>query len=189
MNNIILIYSPSQRTGKTYLSRELVSRGIVDKTDSFALYIKKLAYDLHKSVSYHKLSKEEFYQTLKDDKILNGKSPRDLVCSLSDMIQEYYGQEIWADVLYSDIVSQKDVSNIVIDDWRRNIESDYLINKSEFNIIKVYLEKEGLKSKPSKGSSQYEGQILPESCDITFKYDKNYSNFEELIGLIQNALK
>lgn len=79
--------------------------------------------------------------------------------------------------------------NIVIDDWRRNIESDYLNEKDDFKIIKIYLEKEGLKSTPSKGSAHYENNIKKEDCDIVFKYDKKYSNFEELIGLIENAIK
>lgn len=73
MNNIILIYSPCQRTGKTFLSNELVKRNIVKLKDSFALYIKELSFNLHKSVSYLPLSKEDFYQLRKDEKILNRK--------------------------------------------------------------------------------------------------------------------
>lgn len=155
-----------------------------------------MSHDLHKAVSYVSLTKEEFYQLRKDEKILNGKSPRDLVCALSDMMQVFYGQQIWGQVLYDDIKTQADkhlVDNpsytVVIDDWRRLIESKFLEDQGDFNIVKVYLEKEDLKNKPSKGSSHYEGQIKPEDCDIVFKYDKKYSNFEELIGLIQNAIK
>lgn len=88
---------------------------------------------------------------------------------------------------YNDLY-QKDY-NIIIDDWRRYIESDYLKEQGDFKIIKVYLEKEGLKNNPSKGSAHYENNIKKEDCDIVFKYDKNYSNFEELIGLIQDAIK
>lgn len=73
MNNIILIYSPSQGTGKTFLSNELVKRNIVNLKDSFAMYIKELSYTLHKSVSYLSLSKEDFYQLKKDQKILERK--------------------------------------------------------------------------------------------------------------------
>lgn len=196
MNNIILVYSPCQATGKSYLSKELVTRKIVNNVDSFAVYIKKLSHDLHQAVSYLTLSKEEFYQTKKDEKLLNGKSPRDLVCSLSDMVQEYYGTEVWGQVVYDEVfqyvtknVKEDETYTLIIDDWRRKVESDYLEKQGTFNVIKVYLEKEGLKSKASKGSSHYEGQITPEDCDIVFKYDKKYSNFEELIGLIKDVIK
>lgn len=111
------------------------------------------------------------------------------------MVQEFYGNEIWADILKNDnlktINLKKEVPDnytIIVDDWRRPTESDYLLN-SEFNIIKVYLSKEGVKQKPSKGSSHYEGLIKPEDCDIVFTYNEDYSNFEEIIGLIQNAIK
>lgn len=73
MNNIILIYSPSQRTGKTYLSNELVNRKIANLKDSFAIYIKELSFNLHKAVSYLPLSEEDFYQVRKDEKILERK--------------------------------------------------------------------------------------------------------------------
>lgn len=112
------------------------------------------------------------------------------------MLQEYYGKEIWAKIVHDDAKAYiekhvpKDQSyTIVIDDWRRLIESNYFESTGDFNVIKIFLEKDGLKVKPSKGSSQYEGNITPEDCNITFKYDKTYSNFEEIIGLIQNAIK
>ena len=40
----------------------------------------------------------------------------------------------------------------------------------------------------SRLKSIYENNIKKEQCDIIFKYDKDYSNFEELIGLIENAI-
>lgn len=73
MNNIILIYSPCQRTGKTYLSNELINRKIANLKDSFAIYIKELSFDLHKAVSYISLEQEDFYQLRKDEKILERK--------------------------------------------------------------------------------------------------------------------
>lgn len=73
MNNIILIHSTSQGVGKTTLAKELIFRKIVNDVDSFAIYIKKLAFDLHKAVSYLSLSKDDFYQLRKDEKILERK--------------------------------------------------------------------------------------------------------------------
>lgn len=108
-------------------------------------------------------------------------------------MQEYYGENIWAEHVHGylkNIASKIETNSVfVIDDWRRLVESNYLENQGDFNIIKIYLEREGLKSTPSKSSSHYEGQIKPEDCHIVFKYDKKYSNFEEIIGLIQNAIK
>ena len=73
MNNIILLYGTSQGVGKTTLAKELISRKIVNTVDSFAVYIKKLSYDLHNAVSSISMTKEEFYQTKKDEKIFNRK--------------------------------------------------------------------------------------------------------------------
>ena len=71
MNNIILIYSPTQRTGKTHLTKELLSRKIVNKVDSFAVYIKKLSHDLHKGVSHLNLSKEDLFDLYKSTTALS----------------------------------------------------------------------------------------------------------------------
>lgn len=194
MHNIILLASDGQRVGKTYLAKDLVSKKICSDIDAFAIYIKKLALDLHKGVSYIPLSKEEFYQTRKDDKILNGHSPRDLVCDLSDMVQKFYGEEVWAEIVHTDLLQRveknpSEAHNIVIDDWRRLIESDYLHKQEKFNLVKVYLKKKGLKKKASKASASYEGQIKPEDCDIVFEFTEDYSNYDEVIELIKAKLK
>lgn len=73
MNNIVLIYSPCQKTGKTFLSEELIKRKIINTKDSFAVYIKKISLDIHKAVSHLNLTQEEFFQTKKDEKILERK--------------------------------------------------------------------------------------------------------------------
>ena len=188
MINILLIASSGQRVGKTYLANELVSRKLFSERDGFAIYIKKLSYDIHQNLSYINLTKDEFYQDKKDDKILNGKSPRDLVCDFSDLAQKFYGSDVWAEIIGQDAEhkSAKDSNyRLVVDDWRREIESDYFKDKPQFNIIKVYLDIADKKSKPSKTSLSYEGQIDPKSCHIHFTYDKNYSNFEQLIELIE----
>ena len=117
-----------------------------------------------------------------------GKSPRDLVCDISDTIQKYYTDEIWGELVYKQI--QKSTANsIVIDDWRRLTESNCLEKKKEFNIIKVFLQKPDKYVQPSEGSLKYEGALKPSDCDIVFTYDDSYSNFEELIGLIKNEIK
>ena len=38
-------------------------------------------------------------------RFLIGKSARDLVCSVSDILQDYYGPDIWGQALYEDILA------------------------------------------------------------------------------------
>lgn len=195
MHNVILLSSDGQKLGKTELAKTLVKEGICCARDSFAIYIKKLSLDLHKGVSYDKYNSEEFYQTVKDKKVLNGFTPRDLFCDLSELVQKFYGEEVWAqhlhDLLEHD--SNKDTDKpycVVIDDWRRLIESNYFEEKQKFNLIKVYLQKEGYSAKKLKGSSgNYEGKISPSDCDIVFKFKEDYSNTPELIDAIKSFIK
>lgn len=73
MYNIILLYSPSQQIGKSTLAKELEKRGIVHVIDSFAGYIKELSYNIHKAVSDISITKDEFFQKKKDEKLLKRK--------------------------------------------------------------------------------------------------------------------
>lgn len=47
MLNVILLHSPNQRTGKTYLSDYLLRENIVQQKLSFALPIKQDSYFIH----------------------------------------------------------------------------------------------------------------------------------------------
>ena len=178
-------------TGKSYLSRHLVEIGLAQEHTGFAIPIKRLFYALYKSFNNKDLlSYEEFAQDRKNESIFyNGLSPRDFVCAYSDMIQQFYSPNIWSETTYSFITKG---STVVIDDWRRLIESDYLKNQKDINVITLYLDIEKTSTTtdntPSKGSAHYEGGIKPEDCDLYFKYKSDYSNFNELIQLITNHL-
>ena len=181
-------------TGKSYLSKHLVEIGLAQEYTGFAIPIKRLTYALYCSNgSFNNkdlLSYEEFAQGKKNEPIFyGGLSPRDLVCAYSDLIQQFYGPNIWGKTTYSSITIG---STVVIDDWRRYIESDYLKNQEDVNVTTLYLDIEKTSDTvdniPSKGSAHYEGEIKPEDCDLYFKYKSDYSNFNELIQLITNHL-
>ena len=189
MINLILIASNSQGVGKSYLANDLIEKGIAKDKDSFAYYIKKLCFDLHNNLSYDQYSKQEFFQDKKDKKILNNKTPRDFFCEFSDFIQKFYGDQIWADIVHQVLIknSEKDENyTVVIDDWRRHNESDYLINTNAYKVLKVFLNKETPNKLQSKATSKFEGQIKPEDCDLVFNLKNDYSNYEEIIESIKN---
>lgn len=176
--------------GKSYLAKHLVNIGIAQNHTGFAIPIKHLAYRLYCSGGSldgnRSLTYEEFAQDRKNESIFyNGFSARDFVCSYSDLIQQFYGPEVWAKTTYDSIEKG---STIVIDDWRRYTESDYLKNQEDVNILTLYLdrEKDEISSiiVPSSGSSHYEDIIKPDDCDIHFVYKSDYSNFNELLQLI-----
>lgn len=108
------------------------------------------------------------------------------MCDFSDLIQAYYGKYIWASQVYNDI---KDNQIVIVDDWRRLTESDFLEMKEDVVVTTIYLSKPDKQVNPSEKSSSYEGNIHPGHCDIQFTYNSDYSNFEDVIGLIQNAIE
>ena len=189
MINLILIASNGQGVGKSYLANDLVTKGIAKDRDSFAYYIKKLCFDLHKNLSYEQYSKQEFFQDKKDKKVLNNKTPREFFCDFSDLIQKYYTDQIWADIVHQVLTKNAEKEEnytVVIDDWRRHNESDYLINTNAYKILKVFLNKETSQKLQSKTASKFEGQIKPEDCDIVFTLKDDYSNYQEIIEGIKN---
>lgn len=107
------------------------------------------------------------------------------MCEYSDLIQKYYGNDVWAKVAFNSI--NRDVNSVIFDDWRRYVESDYLKNQN-IKLITVYLNKTNHTIKPSIQSSHYENNIKQEDCDIVFNYNEDYSNFTTLVELIKNAL-
>lgn len=186
---VILLHTPDSGIGKSTLAKHLIDIKVVDTCLSFAVDIKYLSLMVHNYVSNIPISFDEFSQTKKDENILNGKSPRDLTCLVSDLVQEVYGNNVWAERLYTSL-NQTFHSTFIVDDWRRYIESDYLSSKEDLNIIKVYLTIEGLKPKDkSKVSSSYEFNIKPEDCDLHLTYKQDYSNFKDIVNVITNKLK
>lgn len=187
---VILLHTPDSGVGKSTLARHLISLNLVDSCLSFAKDIKHLSLMFHNYLSSNSLDVEDFFQTKKDEFIITStKSPRDLTCIISDLAQNIYGSNVWAERTYKNI-SNSFHNTFIIDDWRRNTESDYLESKDDINLIKVYLTIENLEVKnKSKEASSYEGGISSEDCDVVLTYTKDYSNFNEIVKSITDLLK
>lgn len=189
MKTVVLLYTPESGVGKTTLANHLVSLKHVDSKLSFAFSIKHLALTFHNMLAPSILV-DDFFQDKKDELIVTPtKSPRDLTCIISDIAQDIYGKDVWAEYLYK-AVSNSFYNTFIIDDWRRTVESDYLIGKDNLKVIKVFLTIENLKVKTkSKEASAYEGGIKPEDCDVTLTFKEDYSNFNEIVEAITNLLE
>lgn len=133
------------------------------------------------------LTEEEFFQTRKDSPVLPCGTPRDFVCEVSDLIQKYFGKHIWAKLVLDN--AKQGHSTIVIDDWRRPTELEYLKSQPNVNLLTVYLDKENHNKTSSSISSSYEGLINKEDCDFSFTYTSDYSNFEQLVSILSHELK
>ena len=140
----------------------------------------------------------EYYNQNKN-KLMNHNSNykdfviRDLVCDVSNTLQKHFGDDCWAKSLINRIDnSYEDV--IIIDDIRRDIEINALISKyGKENILCVYLNKEDMNTtennkKLSTVASSFEGQVNPDTYDVTFTFNKDWSNTDQLITTIKDKL-
>ena len=74
MKNIILLCSSGQRVGKTTLANYLLINNIAQLKTSFAGAIKEVSYLVHEFLDTNiVLTKQEFFQDKKDDKLLSRK--------------------------------------------------------------------------------------------------------------------
>ena len=118
---------------------------------------------------------------------LREMTPRLLVNEYSDLIQEFISPQVWAHSAYLSILDK--VNNLpythnvfIFDDFRREIEYDYLKEElPSFNIITLYLDKEGEKNQVS---TAYEGQLKNFDFTHKFTFDTKYNNFNNLINLV-----
>ena len=118
---------------------------------------------------------------------LREMTPRLLVNEYSDLIQEFISPQVWAHAAYLSILDK--VKNLpytynvlIFDDFRRRIEYDYLKEElPSFNIITLYLDKEGEKNQVS---TSYEGQLKEFNFTHKFTFDNDYNNFDNLIDLV-----
>lgn len=119
---------------------------------------------------------------------LREMTPRLLVNEYSDLIQEFISPQVWAHSAYLSILDK--VNNnlpythnvFIFDDFRREIEYDYLKEElPSFNIITLYLDKEGEKNQVS---TAYEGQLKNFDFTHKFTFDTKYNNFNNLINLV-----
>lgn len=122
---------------------------------------------------------------------LREMTPRLLVNEYSDLIQEFISPQVWAHAAYLSILDKVNNNKpytcnvFIFDDFRREIEYNYLKEKlPSFNIITVYLDKQGEKDQVS---TSYESQLRDFKFTHKFTFDSNYSNFNSLIDLVLNV--
>lgn len=131
----------------------------------------------------------------KDYPELKEKSIRNLVNDTSDQLQKITNENLWAGYARRDIIfksiNQNNRANdciFIYDDLRRPLEYNYLkknLDSEVYNIITVYLDKEGNKSQVN---TTYEGQLTDFPFDIKFTFKEDYSNIDELFSKIKNLL-
>lgn len=131
----------------------------------------------------------------KDYPELKEKSIRSLVNETSDQLQNIINENLWAGYARRDIVfktiNQNNTNNdciLIYDDFRRPLEYNYLkknLDPKIYNIITVYLDKEGNKSQVN---TSHEGQLIDFPFDIKFTFKEDYSNIDKLFSEIKNLL-
>lgn len=190
--NIILLASNGNNIGKTHFAKSFVSNHDDYRVLSFARPMRVIASSIYaKLTQKHPKNFYKLYDTNKNkpfdptsDLPFLKESPRGLVNNISTIIQGLYGREIWAYSMMSTIKSSLH-SNFIIDDFRREIEYDYLKDNLEANIFTVYLDRETL---PDQVHTEYEGLLKDFNFDIRFTFKDDYSNTKDLNKLIEEML-
>lgn len=197
---IILFSASSNDVGKTTTAEMLVNR--LQENDklayklSFADGIRTLAGQVLDEFQFelNPFNDKELYNAHKNhdylyDKDFNRINARNLVCDYSDLIQKHLGAHCWAKYMCNTIDSLNS-EYVVIDDYRRPIEYDYLVEHyGKENILTVHLTKDGISFENlSEQAKTYEGQIKPESSDLVFNFNSDWSNTNELLDLIISKL-
>jgi hypothetical protein len=178
-NTIILLASKGTGVGKSFLAWALKAHfGTQASVLSFASNIRKdISVILNNKGIDGVYFSVEKYNQIKNKPTNMGIGYdiilRNLICDHSDLIQKHFGETIWAELLSSQLTTPI----TIIDDWRREIESNYLITHSNSRVIKVYLEKEDINN---NSDNSYEKQINPSNCDFHFILKKDRSNFDNI---------
>lgn len=117
---------------------------------------------------------------------------RDLLCDFSILMQKYYGTNIWGQTAISNI-SEFNEDIIVIDDLRRPDEYDILRKQYGENLITVYLDKVDVENKQrnenlSEAAQAFEAKLKKEDMDLSFTFNEDWSNIDELFEKIKTKL-
>lgn len=196
--NIILLCSDAPAVGKSTTAKALLQEIPRSSLQPFALPIKQIAYDLYLSVMTHfgidpEMSFEEFRQTRKEDLLdhVFKTSPRDVYCTLSLYLSSITSDTVWGDLAAVRIKNLgDDIETVIIDDWRRPIEMEVLRSVGSFNLIPVFLKKEGVVPYVgTEATEAFEGNIKPEDCLLTFTFKEDWSNSQELITILKSYIE
>lgn len=195
---VILLASSQPRVGKSTLTKALL--GVIPKSAplSFAVPIKEICYNLYLDVMSRldldpEYSLLEYKQLKKDQPMSNifSVSPRHQYCEGSNFITGLTSDLIWGKVATTNIKKASEYGHevVIIDDWRRTLESDELATDPNNHIIKVYLDKDGVEVyQDSAITESFEGQLSPDNCDLSFKFTADWSNTEEIISILSSLV-
>jgi hypothetical protein len=114
---------------------------------------------------------------------------RKLVNDYSNIIQDNFTIDVWGRQ-FSKVVDSSVETTIICDDWRREVEYDYLVSKyGKSNIITVHLEKPD-KAQPilDKASQKLENQLSNFDFDVQHSFTPDWSNINELYAAINARL-
>ena len=196
--NVILLASAQPRVGKSTLTKKLLQNIPQSAPLSFALPIKEICYNLHSDIVSRfgqapTFTFDEYIQTKKDVAMegIFTTSPRHQYCEGSEFISKLTSANIWGDLALYRLteMSKNYINTAIIDDWRRMIELNILKTNKDLNCVTVYLDKDGIEEyKGTEATESFEGQIKPEDCDYTFKFKSDWSNEDEIINLLQEAV-
>lgn len=190
MNNkqkVILLSSNQPGVGKSTLANQLVSEHGFTKL-SFAYPIKELSYSLYIQTmallgKQPEVTLEEYVQTKKDVPLQDvfSTNPRTQYCDVSLVLTDLSKETLWGEVMLNSLKTVK--TPIIIDDWRRDLESDVILETGLYDVIKIFLSKEGMDVYEGNESTQsFEGLIDPASC-INFEFKEDWSNTPDIINI------
>ena len=117
---------------------------------------------------------------------------RELICDYSNVLQKHLGDDVWAVIFckMASILSQQGIKYLIVDDLRRYTELEYLKKQIGVeNTLSIFLDKNDLVKPVFKGSAaSFEGLLKPEDFDLTFNFDANWSNTQELLDRVHVLL-
>lgn len=201
MKNLVFIASKGNNVGKTTTAKLYSEHSNLNsEIYSFATPIKDCCNDIFKTKYKFKTKFTDFYndRKLKNDLIkdhykikefieLDYLTFREFLNNLSTRLAITYGQNIWAEKALT-YIEKSDAELILIDDFRREVEINYLINnldKKNYNIITVYLDKDSVKNQVK---TDYEGLLEDYKFSIVFNINNDYSNIDDLLKIIDSKI-
>lgn len=201
MKNLIFIASRGNNVGKSTTAKLYAKdSNLNSEVYSFATPIKDCCNDTFKTKYKFVKKFTDFYsnRNLKNDLIenhfdikefveLQNLTFRQFLNNLSTELTITNGQNIWAEKALN-YIENSNSDLILIDDFRRDVEINYLINnldKKMYNIITIYLIKDNVKNQVK---TEYEGLLENYKFDIVFNINEDYSNIHNLLKIIDNKI-
>lgn len=201
MKNLIFIASRGNNVGKSSTAKLYAkSSNLNSEIYSFASPIKDFCNNVFKTKYKFEKSFTDFYndRSLKNDLIenhydvqefseLHNLTFRQFLNNISTVLAVTHGQNLWAERAL-EYIEESNNNLILVDDFRREIEINYLINnlnKKDYNIISIYLIKDFVQNQVK---TEYEGLLEDYKFDIVFNINNDYSNIDDLLKIIDNKI-